>query len=162
MSKLRHLTTFVTTVAVVGTLSACTTAGWVPEAPPAAGVQTDAGGLKLRNFLVIADGEGAAMITGGIASRDAATEVVGLGVAPETTDNTFGDQQAIRINEEIGQGQTITLDGTETRFEDDALQLGRLALVSVAFSDGQIVSLEVPVLSSDHPDFAEAWAAAHA
>ena len=40
---------------------------------------------------------------------------------------------------------------------DPDLILGRLASITVGFADGQTASLQVPVYSSEHADFAEAW-----
>ncbi len=161
MSKPMHrLAAIIAAATLTITLSACTQGGWVPGAPPAAGVQADDGGIKLRNFLVVSDNEGEAVLLGGVASRDETTEVTGITVAAEGADGAFGEAQEVAFSEEIFKGRTIYLDGTTTRFSDPGLTLGRLAQVTVDFSTGQSVTLEAPVMSSDHPDFSEAWNAA--
>jgi hypothetical protein len=42
-------------------------------------------------------------------------------------------QQVVEFSEQIPRGQTVTLDGTRTKFTDPDLILGRLADVTVAF-----------------------------
>jgi hypothetical protein len=158
MSKpMRRAAAIVATAALAVSLSACTGGRWVQEAPPAAGTQTDAadGAIKLRNFVVVSDKSGEAILVGGITSRDEANEVTAIGVTAQAEDGSFGAQQVVEFSEQIPRGQTITLDGTRTKFTD--LILGRLASVTVGFADGQTASLQVPVYSSEHADFAEAW-----
>ena len=144
-------------VALAVSLSGCTAGQWEYGAPPAAGVQTDQGGLKLRNFVVVSDKSGEAILVGGITSRDEANEVTAIGVTAQAEDGSFGAQQVVEFSEQIPRGQTVTLDGTRTKFTDPDLILGRLASVTVGFADGQTASLQVPVYSSEHADFAEAW-----
>ena len=160
MSKpMRRAAAVVATAALAVSLSACTGGRWVQEAPPAAGTQTDSadGAIKLRNFVVVSDKSGEAILVGGITSRDAANEVTAIGVTAQAEDGSFGAQQVVEFSEQIPRGQTVTLDGTRTKFTDPDLILGRLADVTVAFADGQTASLQVPVYSSEHADFAEAW-----
>ncbi|MBK7819929.1 MAG: hypothetical protein IPJ61_02340 [Tessaracoccus sp.] len=160
MSKpMRRAAAIVATAALAVSLSACTGGRWEPEAPPAAGTQTDAadGAIKLRNFVVISDMGGEAILVGGITSRDAANEVTAIGITAQAADGSFGAEQVVDFSEQIPRGQTITLDGSRTKFTDPDLILGRLAGVTVGFADGQTASLQVPVYASDHPDFAEAW-----
>ena len=158
MSKtLRRTAALVATAALAVSLSGCTAGQWEYGAPPAAGVQIDEGGLKLRNFLVLTDGDGTGMIVGGIASRDEPAAVVGLGYAAELEDGSFGELNAVQFEAEIPEGRTIILDGSETTFNTSELLVGRLAEVSVLFESGQRVTLSVPVVSADHPDFADAW-----
>lgn len=163
MSKtLRRTAALVATVALAVPLSGCTAGQWEYGAPPAAGVQVDQGGLKLRNFVVLTDGDGSGMIVGGIASRDEPAQVVGLGYAAELEDGSFGELNAVPFKAEIPQGKTIILDGSETSFNTSELIVGRLARVAVQFDGGQSVTLSVPVVSAEHPDFAEAWEQANA
>ncbi len=163
MSKtLRRTAALVATAALAASLSGCTAGQWEYGAPPAAGVQADEGGLKLRNFVVVTDGGGTGMIVGGIASRDEAATVVGLGYAAELEDGSFGELNAVQFEAEVPKGRTIILDGSETTFNTSELLVGRLARVAVQFDGGQSVALSVPVVSAEHPDFADAWAQATA
>lgn len=155
----RRIAAVVASAAIMVTLSGCTQGHWVYDAPPAAGVQADEGGLKLRNILIVSNTEGRAILLGGIASRDTATEVSGITVAPEGSDGGFGEATQVSFSESIPKGRTVYLDGSSTAFDDPALQLGRLAQVTVTFSTGQSVTVKAPVMSSEHPDFSEAWTA---
>ncbi|MFT3888816.1 MAG: hypothetical protein QM713_11720 [Arachnia sp.] len=165
MSKpMRRAAAIVATVALAVSVSACTSGRWVYDTPPAAGTQTDVtnGSIKLRNFLVVSDKTGDAILVGGITARDAANEVTGISVTAEGEDGTWGAAQTVAFDEQIPKGQTITLDGTRTKFSDPDLVLGRLADVTVGFADGKTASLQVPIYASDHPDFTEAWQSAWA
>ena len=163
MSKtLRRTAALVATVALAVSVSGCTAGQWEYAAPPAAGVQVDEGGLKLRNFMVVTDGDGTGMILGGIASRDEAASVAGLGYAAELKDGSFGQLNAVPFTADIPKGKTIILDGADTTINTSELLVGRLARVAVQFDGGQSVALSVPVVSADHPDFADAWAQATA
>lgn len=159
---MRRAAAIVATAALAISLSACTGGHWVPDAPPAAGAQTDLGGFKLRNVAVVTNTTGEAILLAGITSRDAATEVVGITVAPELEDGSFGPSVPISFAESIPAGKTILLDGSRTQFTDEGLLLGRLAEVSVQFSNGETASLQAPVISYEHPDFAQSWAHVYA
>ena len=161
MSKSRtRLAALVAATALAVSLSACTAGQWEYDAPPAAGVQVDDGGLKVRNFMILTDGEQAALL-GGLHSRDEAAQVAGLEVAAEGEDGTFAEPQRLPYETDIPRGQTVLLDGTETSFSGEGLIAGRLAEVSVLFAGGTVVKLQVPVYSAEHQDFAEAWANAN-
>ena len=163
MSKpMRRIAAVVATAAVSVALSGCTQGHWVYDAPPAAGVQADDGGIKLRNILVVSDSEGEAILLGGISSRDESTKVTGISIAAQKGDGEFATAQPVEFAQEIYKGRTIYLQGPTTRFTDPELNLGRLAAVTVSFSTGEQVSVEAPVMSSEHPDFKEAWTAASA
>lgn len=158
MSKPLHRTAAIVAAAALAvSLSGCTAGQWQYEAPPAAGVQKDDGGIKLRNMLVVTDGEGTGMILGAIASRDEAAEVVGLGYAAEKEDGSYGELNAVPFEASIAKGKTVILDGAETRFNSSELLVGRLAEVAVVLEDGRRISLLAPVMSAEHPDFAAAW-----
>lgn len=157
----RRVAAVALTALLTVTLSACTQGHWVYDSPPAAGVQADEGGLKLRNFMVVSDPQGKGILLGGIASRDESTKVTGIQVAAQKPDGSAGTSQQIPFSADIYKGKTIYLDGTTTKFSDPQLQLGRLADVTVGFSTGETVTVEVPVMSSEHPDFSKAWAAAN-
>lgn len=159
---LSRLSALVAAAALAVSLSACTASAWDPAAPPAAGSQADQEGLRLRNFMVVSDTSGEAIIAGGITSRDAAAQVTGITVAPQAEDGSFGAPQSVAYTAKLNKGATVTLDGAQTRFQDPSLLLGRLADVTVELADGQVIQVQAPVYSSEHPDFTEAWEAAQA
>lgn len=163
MSKpLSRAAALVATVALAATLGGCTASQWQSSAPPAAGVQAEEGGIKLRNFVVVSDGEGTGMVLGSITSRDTAAQISGLGFSVELEDGSYGELTGIPFTASIPEGKTVTLEGAQTMFSDAGLQLGRLVQVAVVLDGGEQLSLLVPVMSSEHPDFADAWGQASA
>lgn len=159
---MRRAAALVATAALAISLSACTDGHWVPEAPPAAGAQADLDGFKLRNIGVIADTTGEAILTGAIASRDESVEVAGISVAAQLEDGSFGEPALVPFSASIPRGKTLLLEGEPTKFTDAELLPGRLAQVQVQFNTGETVALEAPVISSEHPDFTDAWAQVYA
>ncbi len=144
------------------TLSGCVASAWQYDSPPAAGTQVDVGGLKLRNFLIIADDRGEAMLVGAITARDEADSVVTMAYASERDDGSFGQGTEVQFAQDIRKGQTVYIDGSSTQFSDDTLEVGRMAKLQVLFSSGSVAELQVPVMSSKHKDFEQTWAEAHA
>ena len=162
MSKpLSRLAALVATAALAVSMSACTAGQWVYDSAPAAGVQADNGGLKLRNVLVLTDGSKATLL-GAVASRDSATQVTGIQVAAEDESGAFGAPAPVEFQADIAKGKTVILDGTETAIDGASFVVGRLADVRVDFSPGESVQLKVPVYSSEHADFVDAWKTANA
>lgn len=143
-------------------LSGCVASAWQYDSPPAAGTQVDVNGLKLRNFLIIADGQGKAMLVGAITARDEADSVVAMAYAPEGADGSFGKGTELKFTQDIRKGQTVYIDGANTQFTEDALEVGRMAKLQVLFSSGSVAELQVPVMSSEHKDFEQTWAEANA
>lgn len=158
MSKpLRRTAAIIAAAALALSMSACTRGGWIPDSPPAAGTQSDEGGYKLRNFVVVADDSGEAKLLGGIHSRDDAAEVTGITVAAEEGFEQWGDEVDLGYTASIPRGTSVYLDGSETGFSNPDLQLGRLAQVTVTFADSTEMVLDTTVVSSEHEDFAEAY-----
>ncbi|MDO5678334.1 MAG: hypothetical protein Q4G35_12605 [Propionibacteriaceae bacterium] len=159
MSKpMRRAAAIIAAAALALSLSACTRGGWIPDSPPAAGTQSDEGGYKLRNIVVVADESGKAVLLGGIHSRDDAAEVTGITVAAEDGFQSWGEPTDLGYSAPIPRGKSVYLDGSETGFTNPDLQLGRLAQVKVSFADSTVMTVDTTVLSSEHEDFAEAFA----
>lgn len=159
MSKpMRRAAAIIAAAALALSLSACTRGGWIPEVPPAAGAQSDEGGYKLRNIVVVADESGQAVLLGGIHSRDDAAEVTGITVAAETEGQSYGEAADLGYSATIPRGTTVYLDGSDTGFSNAELALGRLAQVKVSFADNTVMTVDTVVMSSEHSDFAEAFA----
>lgn len=158
MSKpLRRTAAIIAAAALALSMSACTRGGWIPDSPPAAGTQSDEGGYKLRNFVVVADDSGEAKLLGGIHSRDDAAEVTGITVAAEDGFQNWGEAVDLGYSASIPRGNSVYLDGSETGFSNPDLQLGRLAQVKVTFADNTEMVLDTTVMSAEHEDFAEAF-----
>ena len=45
-------------------LSGCTTSGWIPDSPPAAGVGVTQGDLEVRNLLIVTSDRGEGVLMG--------------------------------------------------------------------------------------------------
>ncbi|GAA4890013.1 hypothetical protein GCM10025789_03090 [Tessaracoccus lubricantis] len=161
MSKpVRRFAAIIAAAALAVSMSACTRAGWVSDAPPAAGVQTEQDGYKLRNIVVVADESGQAILLGGLHSRDDAAEVTGITVAAEEGYETYGEPVDLGFTASIPRGTSVYLDGSETSFSNPELTPGRLAEVVVTFDGATQLSVHTPVMSAEHEDFAESFSTA--
>ncbi len=152
----RGLTWLAAAVITVGLTAGCTQGDWRYESVPAAGVQADAADAKVRNLMIISDPDGQALLLGAVAATEPVT-LTGVTIAVINEDGTFGDATAIDLNREISAEGIYTFEPENLQFVDPGLLLGRTAQVDVVFSDGRRASLEVPIYSFEHPDFAETW-----
>lgn len=143
-------------VITAGLTAGCTQGAWVGESPPGAGVQAEAADAKVRNLMIISDDQGQAVLLGGVAATEPVT-LIGVTIAVIHDDGTLGEATGIDLNQEIGAEGLFLFEPEALQFEDSELQLGRTAQVDVVFDDGRRVSLEVPIYSSEHPDYAESW-----
>lgn len=159
-NRRRIATWLAVTTLTVGMSVGCTAGDWRYDAPPAAGTQADADTTKARNFMVIADDSGQAMLLGSVASVEPVS-IAGMVVAAEAEDNQFGEPVEIAFQADIPRDGLVKLEGEATKFEDTELQLGRLAQVTVSLGDGQALQLKVPVYSSEHPDYSETWSSVY-
>ncbi len=144
---------------VVGLASGCTAGDWRYDSPPAAGVQQDAGPVKVRNLMVLADSEGEGLLLGSIFSTEQ-VELSQVGVAGQQPDGSYGQPVPLEISGDVPVQSSLMLGDGDSRIEGAELVEGRTAMVIMRFSDGTTSTLEAPVLSSEHPDYLEAWAKA--
>lgn len=141
-------------------LSGCTGAGWVAEAPPAAGSQAELSSLqKARNLMFVVDGEGKGVLLGTISTVDA-TEIGGIAYQPELPDGSWGQPQTIDFSTELRPRASVQLEGPELAVDNPELTAGRLANLEINFGTAGPLRLQVPVYSNEHEDFADAWAEA--
>lgn len=141
-------------------LTGCTASGWEPEAPPAAGTQTQLPTLeKVRNVMFVVDGSGDGVLLGSITSVEP-SEVVGISYAAEQPDGSFGSESAIDFSTQIDRHGSVKLEGPELAVNGSELTPGRLASVTFQFGGNSQLSLQVPVYDAQHADFQEAWSAA--
>lgn len=144
----------------VALLSGCTATGWIPEAPPAAGSQTELDSMeKVRNLMFVVDESGEGVLLGSIATANRA-EVGGIEYAAELPDGSFGATLAIDFTAQLAPQSSVRLEGPDLAVSNPELTAGRLAQVSIDFGSSGTASLQVPVYASDHADFADAWQAA--
>ena len=146
---------------VVGLASGCTAGDWRYDSPPAAGVQADAGDVKVRNLMVLADDAGEGLLLGSVFSTQP-LELSMVGVAGEQPDGTFSQPVAIDLAAAVPVNGGLTLGDSSSRVEGADLVQGRVAKVMMQFSDGTTATIEAPVMSSTHPDYEEAWEKAQA
>lgn len=146
----------VRSAAVVATLAltlttGCTSLAWNPDTPPAAGVQAEAGPIKARNFLLVAGDDGDGVLLGSIAAREsvALDKVV---IQAETADGGRGEAVEVDASGDIRKGDVLKFEDVAVTGAD--LLPGRLAFVALQFSDGTRLTLDAPVMSAEHPDFA--------
>lgn len=155
--RTRRLASMAAAAALTVALGAgCTAGDWRYDAPPAAGVQADADDAKARNILVIADDAGQAIVLGSIAAMSP-VELTGITVRAEDEAGAYGAPHSLDVTAEIPREGSFKLEPTDTQFEAPDLLLGRLAEVQVSFGDGRSITVEAPIHSSEHPDFAEEW-----
>ncbi len=143
-------------VVVTGLASGCTTGGWRYDVPPAAGVVEDAGPVKARNIMLVADDEGRGVMLGFLFS-DEPVELVGAVVAGQQVDGEYGQPVAVDVSGEINAREPLELGGAESIVEGADLEAGLLAGVVLEFSDGTTLSVETPVVSADEPAYTAAW-----
>lgn len=150
----RRLVTGLLAAAAVTLTVGCTEGDWRYEAPPAAGLQTDSGDAKVRNLLIVSDESGQGILLGAVATNTSDT-VTTITLAPHGAQDA--EPTIIDINEKVTRNNSLTLEPETTKFEAPGLELGRTADVLIEFKNGQAISMEAPVYSSEHPDFAETW-----
>ena len=146
---------------VVGLASGCTAGDWRYESPPAAGVQADAGPLKVRNLMVLADTDGEGLLLGSIFTTQPVT-LTAVAVSAEQAGGTFADPVPVDLTAEVSVNDGLRLGGKDSLVEGAKLQEGLLARVLMQFSDGTTAAVEAPVTSSEHADYKDAWAKAQA
>ncbi len=143
-------------VLVTGLASGCTAGDWHYDIPSAAGVLADAGPVKARNVMLLADNEGKGLLMGSLFTSEQ-VELVTVAVAAERSDGSFGEPVGVDVAGNIGVEEMLMLGGQDSIVEGADLQPGMLAAVLLNFSDGTSMSLETPVVSSEDPSYTAAW-----
>lgn len=149
-------TTIAALALVVGVASGCTAGDWRPESPPAAGVQQDAGSVKVRNLMVLTDDEDQGLLLGSVFTTEP-VEITRVAVSAEQSDGTFGEPVPVGISADVPVESGLMLGDDDSRVEGAALEAGLLAQVSFAFSDGTTMTMQTPVLAAEHDDYQLAW-----
>lgn len=120
---------------------------------PAAGVSVDAPTVKIRNLLIIADDSGTGTLSGALVGleSDTLTKVAGT---PITVDNAEGEALTVGpVSVPVVEGQLAKLDEANIALSGADLQPGFSADLVLTFTMIGDVTVTVPVVSSDHPDF---------
>lgn len=151
----RRIRTLLAATALTAVLATgCTAGDWRYDSPPAAGTQADAGPVKARNLVLVTDGSQATLL--GTLSTFEAVSLQGAVVTPEDADGGRGQSIAVAVTADIPRDGTLKLDASNTTLEGAPLLPGRLAEVSLQFDGGLGMTLDVPVFSTEHEDFADA------
>ena len=143
-------------VLVTGLASGCTAGDWRYDIPPAAGVVEDAGPVKARNIMLLANGEGQGLILGSLFTNEP-VELEGVAVAGEQSDGSYAEPVDVAVTGKLGIQQAFDFGGEDSIVEGAQLNPGMLAAVLLKFSDGTSMTLETPVVSSEDPDYATTW-----
>ncbi len=122
---------------------------------PGIGVNNRDGNVDVLHALIVSGEDGSGTIIAGLVNNDernddALTEVAGAGDDRSIAVETAGAP----IEIPAGQLQQLADEGSVT-VTGDQIQPGRFIELSFAFERGQTVMVEVPVVSSEHPDFAD-------
>lgn len=148
-------------VLVTGLASGCTAEAWRYDIPPGAGVVEDAGPIKARSILLLADAEGKGLLMGSLFTDDP-VELVGVAVAAQQPDGSYAEPVTVDISGEVGVQEPLEFGGTESVIDGANLHKGLLATVLMQFSDGTTMTVEPVVVSSEENSYAESWDAAFA
>ena len=148
-------------VLVTGLATGCTAGDWRYEIPPAAGVVKDAGPVKARNIMLLADDEGNGLLLGSLFTNQP-VELEGVAVAGEQPDGSYADPVDVSVTGKIGIQEALDFGSADSIVEGAELNPGMLAAVLLRFSDGTSMTLETPVVSSEDPSYTAAWDEAQA
>lgn len=155
--RMRRIASLTAAAAFTVALSAgCTVGDWRYDAPPAAGVQADANDAKARNIVVISDDAGQAILLGSVVVTQPAS-VAQISVTALDDQDAPGQTHVFEINADLPFEGVHKLEAANTQFTLPDLLLGRLAEVVVTMGDGRAITMQAPIHSSEHPDFAEEW-----
>ncbi|MGO1384161.1 MAG: hypothetical protein ACTHWA_05590 [Arachnia sp.] len=152
---------FAALMLVTGLASGCTAGDWRYEVTPAMGVVQDAGPVKARNIMLLADESGKGLLMGSLFASEA-VELQGVAVAGEQTDGSYAEAVNVEVTGELGTQEAFRFGGQDSIVEGTELRAGMLATVLMQFSDGTTLTLNTPVVSSDDPAYQAAWEQAQA
>lgn len=141
---------------VVGLASGCTAGDWRYDAPPAAGVQQDAGPVKVRNLMVLTDGAGQGLLLGSVFTSEP-LDLTQVALSAEQADGSFGPPVPLQISGKVPVESGLMLGEKDSSVEGTDLDPSRLVNVLLVFSNGTTMMLEAPVMSAEHPDYEAAW-----
>lgn len=141
---------------VIGLASGCTAGDWRYDAPPAAGVQQDAGPVKARNIMILTDGEGEGLLLGSVFTTQP-LELSQVAVSAEQEDGSFGEPVPVAVSGKVPVESGLMLGDKDSLVEGADLDPSRLVNVFLSFSDGTTMMLEAPVMSAEHQDYEAAW-----
>ena len=124
---------------------------------PAHGVNVDHDALKVRNLLVIADGQGKGVVSASIVSADASLAAVG-GNAVKADGSDGGALTVTAAPVELPAGQLVVLTDQSPRLTVTGPELkpGLTARLVLTYGSGQTTDLVVPVMDAEQALYADA------
>ncbi|GAA1390409.1 hypothetical protein [Luteococcus peritonei] len=156
MPALRLSRVAVAAVALAGLgLAGCANYETLEPYQPAAGVQTDAPGVKVRNLMVISEGSTMHLAGSLIAAQDdSLSQVAGVALQENSDPGkplTLGTKGQLKLPA----GRTVNLADSNITVKGD-VRPGGMAQVSLTFAQAQPLTLTVPVLDAEAAGFASA------
>lgn len=153
----RRIRTLLAAAALTAVLATgCTAGDWSYDSPPAVGTQADAGPVKARNLVLVTDEAGQAVLLGTITASENVTLQGGV-VTPEDANGGNSESVALVVAGEIPRDGALKLDASNAMVEGADLLPGRLANLTLRFEGGTELTLDVPVYSTEHADFADVF-----
>lgn len=147
----RRLLSAIALGACVAVTSGCSSFATLAPYTPAAGVQTNQDGIKVRNLLLVPDGDQARMVGTLIASED--DSVTNLTAQPLKPDNEpSGSASTSSPDLQLPAGEAVSLSDSGATVTGDFVP-GLLVELTMNFEKSGDVTLLVPVMSPDDPDF---------
>lgn len=142
-------------VVAAATLSGCVSTEVAQPYTPAIGVNSDAEGVNLRALTVVAK-EGKGRLTGSLdsASGDTLTSISG-----KATGSNFDDLSDLTTESatiQVPAGKLVDLTGQKITLSSDDLTPGLYARLTFAFERAGDVTVLVPVVDAEQPDYASA------
>lgn len=151
----RRTTAVLAAVGVLGVVACGADPKVLTSYTPAAGVNGKSDTVKVQN-LVLINGGGQARVSAAVVSRKD-DKIVGITGEPLTSNNSLsGRSFTMRtVNVKLPAQTSENLTQSKLQVPVEGLSNGLLAKVTIKFANSAPVTLDAPVVSSTHPDFAE-------
>ncbi len=151
----RRTTAVLAAVGVLGVAACGADPKVLTSYTPAAGVNGKSATVKVQN-LVLINGGGQARVSAAVVSRKD-DNIVGITGEPLTSNNSLsGRSFTMRtVNVKLPAQTSVNLTQSKLQVPVEGLSNGLLAKVTIKFANSAPVTLDAPVVSSTHPDFAE-------
>ena len=151
----RRTTAVLAAVGVLGVAACGADPKVLTSYTPAAGVNGKSATVKVQN-LVLINGGGQARVSAAVVSRKD-DNIVGITGEPLTSNNSLsGRSFTMRtLNVKLPAQTSVNLTQSKLQAPVEGLSNGLLAKVTIKFASSAPITLDAPVVSSTHPDFAE-------
>lgn len=123
---------------------------------PAVGVNAQTSTVKVRNLVVVAT-PGSGFLSGALAAGQGNTSLIDVAGTTLAADGSVSRPLVVSrpVLVSVPEGTLVTLtDRAPIRVTASDLTPGLLTRLTLSFSTGEPVTLDVPVVDATHPDFA--------